>query len=162
MKRRLINLIAAASLLLFAAVLLSWLRSYLPEQLNVRSHDGRVLLIFWARQWTNLFDPDTRLSTDEVLQTIATYTQSDPSPVHARFAGFEAALSDRHTGFWMFPVPHWAAALPPAALAAWALWLARRPARRAARGLCPSCGYDLRGTKDRCPECGAPAAAPGG
>ena len=39
--------------------------------------------------------------------------------------------------------------------------IARRIRRRACRlqNRCPSCGYDLRASKDRCPECGSPTPA---
>jgi hypothetical protein len=54
--------------------------------------------------------------------------------------------------------PYWA----PAALLAvlpsfWVIDLVRRR-RRGAAGLCVACGYDLRATAGRCPECGASPA----
>jgi hypothetical protein len=60
-------------------------------------------------------------------------------------------------GRW-FIVPHWAVVLLTAALPM--VFLARfaQRLRRNRRGFCPVCGYDLRASKDRCPECGTPIA----
>ena len=53
-----------------------------------------------------------------------------------------------------FAVPYWALFLLTAALPALYLVLWRRGRRRSRTGLCPTCGYDLRATPERCPECG--------
>ncbi len=40
---------------------------------------------------------------------------------------------------------------------AWTIWIVRafrRDLKRTREGLCMKCGYDLRQSKDRCPECG--------
>jgi hypothetical protein len=34
-----------------------------------------------------------------------------------------------------------------------------RVATRLRKGLCPACGYDVRASVDRCPECGSPLPA---
>ncbi len=56
--------------------------------------------------------------------------------------------------WWGLTVPVWPIVILTAV--APTVWLRRR--RRHPAGHCPTCGYDLRATPDRCPECGhAPA-----
>jgi hypothetical protein len=56
-------------------------------------------------------------------------------------------------------VPYWFTAAIGAG-AALLFVRAERRRRRILQGGCPVCGYDLRATPDRCPECGASPATP--
>ena len=71
-----------------------------------------------------------------------------------------ASNSTRDWRHYRVMFPHWAAAvalgIPPLGLLRPILARARTR-RRARRGLCRTCGYDLRATPDQCPECGARA-----
>ncbi len=86
------------------------------------------------------------LLTDEIGWTVA------------GFSNFETRWTPSYrggTGSTVLVVPLWMPTLPLLALvfALGAIPFVRRRKRKKL-GLCVKCGYDLRGSKDRCPECG--------
>jgi hypothetical protein len=64
-------------------------------------------------------------------------------------------ITQRHTMIPLWPIA-WLFAMPPA------VWFQRYRVRRKRirQGLCVKCGYDLRATPGRCPECGHEASSP--
>ena len=156
MKRGLLNLLTVLSVLLCVAVVGAWVRSHLPEQFHVRSYHGRLHLIFAAEQW-RMFDEHQHVTAGEILQEIRGFASWDPGSVQWTFAGFELSLSDRQSGFWMLAVPYWALTVPSSAAAVWAVRAHRTRKGREKAGQCASCGYDLRASQGRCPECGTAA-----
>ena len=65
-----------------------------------------------------------------------------------RFYTYDVQMRAAECSYWL---PALLLAAPPAL----AVRRAMSKAKAAHRGLCPSCGYDLRATPERCPECGA-------
>jgi hypothetical protein len=77
-----------------------------------------------------------------------------PDPSFLGFKFYRSWNRQSPSYIWQFVVPLWSmlvvSALLPAARTI--RWHVRE--RRPLIGQCPSCGYDLRATPDRCPECG--------
>jgi hypothetical protein len=85
------------------------------------------------------------------------------TPARLRSLGFQTTLDSwakLRRPVWRFVVPYWflavtGAGLPAIRIASTA-WRERR--WRLRTGLCAACGYDLRATPNRCPECGEAAS----
>jgi hypothetical protein len=59
---------------------------------------------------------------------------------------------------WELAIPWWLILIFALAIPAGAAEKSWRQRRRIRKGQCPECGYDLRATPERCPECGRVAA----
>lgn len=146
MKRRLFNIVSALSLLLGLAVLSIWCYTI----------DGKHSVILeWDHGGIGL--------TGSGLGIHYFVDSPEDKAEHANY------LRDDRLGFYVgravtAGVTYYALTAPyclvlPASLTTLilpALWFRgwRRDRRNRRQGLCPKCGYDLRASRDRCPECG--------
>ena len=59
---------------------------------------------------------------------------------------------------WTLSIPYWFLLVLFAIMPSWFVLAPMNRRRREKRGHCPTCDYDLRASKERCPECGTPIA----
>ena len=176
MKRRLVTLAAATSLLLCIVTVVLWIRSYwrydeagryetrddtyrtwtvrsvLGELDYRQSHSGPYEpALEPERGWSYASDLVSPTQTLKAAQALPGRSGT------SRFLGFGFV----HNEIWgdrVIAIPHWFIVLLFAILPALRLRAAIRSRRHGLAGLCPTCSYDLRATPDRCPECGSSIA----
>lgn len=170
--RRLLMLAAAMSLIVFAAVCTLWARGYWsPVRVaGFPVSDPRPGVRAAVHVWVSRGQATVVWS-----EYLARYGNARPRPEgetfdtlvgirgpgllgRMRFSSGGYIMTRTQTQTWLWTSPMWAIAGATALLpAAWAvIVLARRRAARlrSANCQCVACGYDLRATRDRCPECG--------
>ena len=174
--RWLFTLCAAMSLLLCVAVSALWVRSYWIYDVFTCVYVPPVPpadeLKWYSPTWYDV-------AHGRGLLTVSTNGPEEwfPGPrAHHSFAASEAvpdellrSVERRMLGFRYrddyyryLSIPDYAIVLVCGLLpAAWAVSALRRH-RRGRDGLCRSCGYDLRATPGRCPECGSIAVVSSG
>jgi hypothetical protein len=126
-----------------------------PEAATIRWSQKRYRQLNWDWRPLGAFRP-------------AYYLPQGRMPVY-RVGPFYAWKDDQadsgsHTLTHEIGGPCWAVvlvlALGPVRAATRAMLRRRRRRARTRKGLCPACGYDVRATPERCPECGVPSAVP--
>jgi hypothetical protein len=144
------------SLLLCLASAGLWVRSYWRgdhygfSKLSLVYADRGELVLFIGDGDAN-FTFDRGYGSDELIDPQYTY---NPRRVSEHTWNLLVAHGERFPGLNITVVKLWAVVvffgISPGVALAWIL----RSRRRDLLGLCPVCGYDLRATPERCPECG--------
>jgi hypothetical protein len=162
--RILLNAITVLSLVLAVLVVGVWVRSFFRvDSLNLNAHGqhvgaqsarGSMLITREHRELQYLRQGFTFKTSRNLRPLITSYAYRTLSQQLGFMYGRLASSPDVEMG-WVYLLPLWApfvlfAVLPLAGLARWHFVVRARNRP----GLCLTCGYDLRATPERCPECG--------
>jgi len=136
-----------ACLLLLGYVLYTWAASY--ERVAICFSRGKVYLLTTSYAGNIHWLLDEGRPNDPVsgrIEGLRTNSRSQRQWLGLDYVDSEVATA---YGISLLYV-----ALIPLCGATWFAWLLRRRRRRERLGLCLGCGYDLRESGGRCPECG--------
>jgi hypothetical protein len=152
----LLNFVSVASLALCTASVILWVRSY--RKLGPQSEADRIDFTRREPLYWIISNPGCAvLCGQQGRRWEKPLRGFDLAGV--RFGG----LWGPGSVLWNLAVPYWMLTAAAGVLPLIRLNVYRRRrlrVRRLRAGLCPACGYDLRATPGRCPECGAtPGAA---
>ena len=175
MKRRLLNFVTTLSLVLCAAACVLWVRSYfVGEQIGwqrsvPQAGEVRATFVVSAAGGLSIKFYSVAVA-DGSAQSAGVKSSAEREPVirwvtHSPRYPWASGPRPWSLGFQSSSraavVPYWFLVFTAAVLPALRLALAVRHGRRRRRiGLCPTCGYDLRATPGRCPECGTASTTP--
>ena len=176
--------LAAGSALLCLAALVGWVRSHVSSDSNtwtdMNDRDGRYVFdvtIFKSRRGViglgherflektvGATDTHTEFETAFVARVFGRQSNRAGGP---GWLGFDFLYNADESDLaawsaWYVACPYWFLVTLTAITPAWwarGWWSRRRARRRRQRGMCGACGYDLRSSGHRCPECGTPACS---